>query len=168
MTAGRAASPVRVRAARADEGEAVAALINALNTDGRASPAVPMTAEMARRDLLGPSPWCTLLVAELDGALVGYVTGQRIYDTAHASGGLLLGDLYVVPKARRRGVGRALLARLAAEARQGGGRFVWWGVEPGDDAALSLCLRLGAQIEPILGALVADYPFDRLAEEARG
>ncbi len=61
---------VRVRPARPEEVEAVAALFNALNSMDGPPPPVWMPPEAVRRDLLGADPRAVLLVAELDGELV--------------------------------------------------------------------------------------------------
>ena len=81
----------------------MADLFNAINGMDGPPPPVRMTAEIARRDLLGPSPRATLLVAELDGAAVGFVTGNTLYDSARAADCVFLNDLHVAPGARRRG-----------------------------------------------------------------
>src|SRR3954464_13967635 len=43
---------------------------------------------------------------------------------------------------RRRGVGRALVAAMAAEALASGGAFLWWNADEGDDAALAFHRQL--------------------------
>ena len=48
--------PVRVRAARTEDAQAVAALFNALNTMDSPPPPVAMTEDAVRRDLLGAAP----------------------------------------------------------------------------------------------------------------
>ena len=52
-----------IRPARPEEAEAVAALINAINSLDGGAPALPMTAAVLRRDLLGPAPRAVLPVA---------------------------------------------------------------------------------------------------------
>ena len=135
---------VRVRPARPEEAGAVADLFNAINGMDGPPPPVPMTAGIALRDLLGPSPRTTLLVAELDGAVVGFVTGNPLYDSARAADCVFLNDLYVAPEARRRGAGRALVAALAADARRRGAGCVWWGVDLPDVEASRFYDAIGA------------------------
>ncbi len=89
------------------------------------------------RGLLGG--FCRLLVAELDGALVGFAFAEveRI-ETRDASGpgSSWIHELYVMPEARRSGMGSALVR--AAEKfleKRGGGRIAVR-VESGNEDAL--------------------------------
>jgi ribosomal protein S18 acetylase RimI-like enzyme len=62
------------------------------------------------------------LVAEVDGAVAGYVTlgaSDRIPSARHT---LLIGGFAVDPACQRRGVGRALLEAAVTEARRRGAR----------------------------------------------
>lgn len=155
-----------VRRARPEDAAAVAALFNAINSLDPGGPVVPMTAEAVRRDLLGPAPWADLLVAELDGRVVGFVTGSPTYDSTRAAGCWFLVDLYVAPEARRHGLGRALVAALAAHARSRGAVGVWWGVDDGDDEAKAFYESLGVVWEPgFSGCLITGGPFASLAAE---
>jgi GNAT superfamily N-acetyltransferase len=158
-----------IRPARAEEAEAVAALFNAINTLDGGAPAVPMTAEILRRDLLGPHPRAVLLVAEHDGAVAGFATGGLVYDAERAADAMMLLDLYVAPAARRRGLGRALVAGLAAEARRRGAACLWWGVDAGDEEAMLFYQAIGAEGEgPFTGMILAGPAYGRLAAEGAG
>jgi GNAT superfamily N-acetyltransferase len=155
-----------IRPARAEEAEAVAALFNAINSLDGGAPAVPMTAEILRRDLLGPHPRAVLLVAEHDGAVAGFATGGLVYDAERAADAMMLLDLYVAPVARRRGLGRALVAGLAAEARRRGAACLWWGVDDGDEEAMLFYRAIGAASEGrFTGMILAGAGFERLAAE---
>ena len=158
---------VAVRRARKDEAGTVADLFNAINSLDGHRPPVTMTAEAIRRDLLGAEPWAVLLVATLDGTVAGFVTGSPCYDSERAAGGIFLVDLYVAPEARRHGLGRALVAGLAAEARRRGAGCLWWGVDDGDDEAMMFYRAIGARSEgPFTGMIVVDRAFTSLADEA--
>ena len=156
-----------VRPAGEGDASSVAALINAINTLDGNRPPVPMTPAIVRRDLLGPAPRALLRVAEWQGAVVGFATGGLIYDAERAAESMLLLDLYVAPAARRHGLGRALVAALAAEARRYGAACLWWGVDEGDDEAGLFYRALGAAAaERYTGMLLAGPALDRLAAEA--
>ena len=142
----------------------MAALFNALNNMDGPPPPVEMTAEAVRRDLLGAAPRAALFVAELDGRLVGFITGNAVYDSVRAADALFLNDLYVAPEARRRGAGRALVARLAATAKRSGAGCLWWGFDLGDDDALRFYEALGAEDEGgFVGRILVGPAFEALA-----
>jgi GNAT superfamily N-acetyltransferase len=158
---------LHVRPARPEEAETVAALFNAINTMDGSPPLVTMTGQTVRRDLLGADPRATLLVAELGGTLVGFITGNAIYDSARSADAWLLNDLYVAPEARRRGVGRALVAHLAAAARRRGAVCLWWGVDLGDDEALLFYEAIGAEEDEagFVGRILVGPAFEALAAQ---
>jgi ribosomal protein S18 acetylase RimI-like enzyme len=153
-----------VRAATEADAPAVAALLNALNSEDGPPPARPMTAEVVRRDLLGPTPRAWLRLAELDGRVVGFATATAIYDAVRQADALMLLDLYVRPEARRRGVARALMAALAAEAQAQGAGCLWWGVDAGDDEAVAFYRAIGARSEGMFsGQILEGAALARLA-----
>ena len=68
-----------------------------------------------------------VLIAELDGLAVGFALFFHNFSTFEGRPGIYLEDLYVRPEARRHGLGRALLAHLAALAvERGCARLEWW------------------------------------------
>lgn len=160
-------SRLAVRRARGDETATVAALFNAINSLGRDVPPVTMTAEHVRRHLLGADPWAVLLVGTLDGVVQGFVTASPTYDSEHAQGCFIVVDLYVAPEARRHGLGRALMAGIAAEARRRDAGCLWWGVDDGDDEAFAFYRAIGAEVqEHFSGMILIDHAFTSLADAA--
>ena len=76
--------------------------------------------------LFGPRPVCEALVAEVEGRAVGFALYFATFSTFLCKPGLYLEDLFVEPAHRGRGIGKALLKRLAAiTVERGGGRFEW-------------------------------------------
>lgn len=158
---------IAVRPARDEDADRVAALVNAINSLDGAVPPIPMTPEVVRRDLLGPSPRALLLLGTLDDAVIGFATAGAIYDAARCADILMLLDLYVEPAARRRGVARALMAALAAEARTRGVPAIWWGVDDGDDEAMRFYAAIGAAVEEhFTGLILERAALDELAQSA--
>ena len=90
----------------------------------READAVKATEEDFRRDGWGPQPVFEALIAELDGAPVGFALAFRNFSTWEGRPGLYVEDLYVTPDARRYGVGRKLLAAVAKSAVERGYRRV--------------------------------------------
>ncbi len=156
-----------IREAVPADAPAVAALVNAINSLDDTPPAVPMTAAVVARDLLGPTAKAILRVAELDGAVLGFATAGLVYDAQRAAWALMLLDLYVAPEARRRGLARGLMASLAAEARARGAACLWWGVDEGDDEATLFYRAIGAVSEGwSSGEILEGAALDALAAEA--
>lgn len=87
-----------------------------------------------------------VLIAYRDGAPVGYVSAVRRIHLWSEQDILALDDLYVREHARDGGVGRALMAELAARHAAPDRFTVTWGVEPGNHAAHRFYRRLGATL----------------------
>ena len=131
----------RIRPAEARDVDAILGLVQALADYEREPDAVEATAEDFHTALFGPSPRVHAHVAEVavpvaeDEAAAGIdgwqVAGIAVwfvtFSTWKGRHGIWLEDLFVDPDHRRLGLGRALLATLAAEAeRNGWPRFEWW------------------------------------------
>ena len=81
-------------------------------------------------------------VAEVDGAVAGWVAVVP-YSSRAVYRGVCEESVYVAEGARGRGVGRALLARLIASARDGGLWTLQAGIFPENEASLALHRSLG-------------------------
>lgn len=158
----------RVRPFEAGDAEAVAAMVAGLHREVGHDPATAPGAAELRNAFLGAGAWGFLLVAVPDGDAaepepVGYATGYATYETEFAARGFYMGDLYVAPDRRRRGVGRVLVAAMAAEARARGGRFLWWTSLPGNAAAHRFYASVGGAGEDVRAFALAGAAFDGLA-----
>ncbi|MEX2219308.1 MAG: GNAT family N-acetyltransferase [Phycisphaerales bacterium] len=92
----------------------------------RLSHAMVSTERDLREHLFGPSPVAEVLIGELDGSPQGFALFFRSFSTFVGKPGLYLEDLYVRPAARGRGLGAALLSRLARLAvERNCGRLEW-------------------------------------------
>ncbi len=76
--------------------------------------------------LMDPTHECKSLVAERDGAILGFAHHRRISSPYTGTSGIFLDDLYTAPAARGRGVGRALIGGLTDMANSEGRAFVQW------------------------------------------
>ena len=153
----------RIRRAEERDAAAIAEMANALAllTAGRPG---QMTAEIVRRELIGDRR-LSCLVADLEGEAVGYALWSAAYETAFATRGLYISDLYVRPSHRRAGVGHALMRTLARICRGDGGRFIWWAVSPENPTAQSFYDSIGAISDPVDARAVVDANFHALLED---
>jgi GNAT superfamily N-acetyltransferase len=121
-----------------------------------------------RQALFGERPAAEALIAELDGEVAGYALFFPTFSTFLASPGVWLEDLFVRPACRRAGVGRALLAAVAARVHERGGERLEWAALDWNELALGFYRGIGAQQmnEWITHRLVGQS-LASLADEAR-
>lgn len=106
------------------------------------------TADDLARELFGERPVIEALIATSDGEPAGFALYFHNYSTFLARRGLYLEDVYVKPVFRRRGIGRALLVKLAQIAlARGCGRFEW-SVLDWNEPAIHFYEGLGATVMP--------------------
>ena len=98
------------------------------------------------RDGWSPTPRFTALIAELDGAPAGFALYYTSYSTWRGHHGIRLEDLYVTPALRGKGIGKALLARIAQIAVAEGCPRVEWDVLDWNAPAIAVYERIGASI----------------------
>jgi GNAT superfamily N-acetyltransferase len=90
--------------------------IRALAAYEREPDAVTATEENLLHDGFGPNPFFSCLIAEHDGIPAGFALYFFSYSTWLGRPGVYLEDLFVYPEFRGRGIGKALLQRVAAVA----------------------------------------------------
>jgi GNAT superfamily N-acetyltransferase len=156
---------IAIRAATPADVPVLLELIRELATFERLADQVVATEMDLDDSLFGPRPAAEALIAEVDGAVAGFALFFQSFSTFVGRPGLYLEDLYVRPSARRRGVGKALLVRLArlAVARRCG-RFEW-AVLNWNAAAIAFYRSLGAV--SMDGWTVYRLSGDALAQVAR-
>ena len=135
---------LRIRSATERDAALILDMIKALAEYEQLAHAVAATERTIRESLFGPRPAAEVIVAEVGGDPAGFALFFHNYSTFLAQRGLYLEDLFVKPAYRGRGVGRALLERLAAIAvdRQCG-RFEW-SVLDWNAPAIGFYKKLGA------------------------
>ena len=119
-----------------------------------------LTAETYLRDGFGPQPAFAGIVAEDNGIVVGYLLYHFGYDSDAAAKTLAIADLYVETGTRRRGIGRALVTRVAGIAREAGAREMIWSVYHATQIATDFYKQLGAQ--PITDVIFMKLRVDAL------
>jgi GNAT superfamily N-acetyltransferase len=128
--------------------------------------AVKATEETLRATLFGAKPVGEVLIAEDGGTPVGFALFFQNYSTFLAQPGLYLEDLFVIPAARGRGVGRFLLERLSQIAIERNYGRVEWAVLDWNAPAIGFYRRIGAQ--PMSDWTVMRLTGDALSRLAAG
>lgn len=109
-------SAILIRAAGPQDVGTLLGFVRALAAFERVPDAVRASEADLLRDGFGPVPRFEARLAVIDGAACGFTLFFTTYSTWEGRPGLHLEDIYVADWARRRGVGRQLLADLAAIA----------------------------------------------------
>lgn len=104
-----------------------------------------MTRERFLRDGFGPDPAFAGLIAEVEGEAQGYLLYHFGYDVDRAIRILHVADLWVEAAARRHGIGRALMAAAAEQARSRNAPELIWAVFKPNKLAVAFYERLGAE-----------------------
>ena len=94
----------------------------------------------------GPEPKYRCLVAEWDGAPAGFALFHYNFSTWRGQPGLYLEDLFVLVEMRGKGIGKALLQRLAQIALEEKCYGLRWMVLEWNDPALKFYESLGAEL----------------------
>jgi GNAT superfamily N-acetyltransferase len=135
---------VQLRFAGAADVPVIAKLIRGLAHFEKLEGEVTMTEELLAKNLFGPRPYAETLLAEDGSRVVGFALFFHNFSTFLAQPGIYLEDLFVVPDQRGRGIGRALLERLAQIAIERGCGRLEWAVLDWNRDAIGFYERLGA------------------------
>jgi GNAT superfamily N-acetyltransferase len=133
-----------IRPAREEDVEALFGLILELATYERLRDRVNGDAEILRRSLFEERS-AEALLAEVGGEAVGYAIVCGNFSTFECRAGVWIEDIYVRPESRRSGIGRALLARIAAMAVARGAPRLEWAVLDWNSLGLDFYDELGAR-----------------------
>jgi GNAT superfamily N-acetyltransferase len=146
VAAQRAGAPAAViRAARTDDVPLLLEMFAELAEYEKLTDLLQATPARLQRALFGEPPAASALIAEVDGRAAGYAIYFPTFSTFLAIQGIWLEDLYVRPAHRKGGVGRALLAAVAAVVRERGGERLEWSALDWNELALGFYRRIGAQ-----------------------
>ena len=150
---------MEIRPARPEDCATLLGLVRALAAYEKLSHLATGTAEQLHAELFGESPVIEAVIAWEGELAAGFALYFHNYSTFLARRGLYLEDLFVIPEARGRGYGKALIrhcARLALE--RGCGRFEW-AVLDWNRPAIEFYRSIGAAVLP-------DWQICRMTGEA--
>lgn len=132
-----------IRPATAADIPLMYSLVRGLAEYEREPDSVKITEEQLLRDGFGPNHYYDCLIAEEDGQPAGFALYFPIYSTWQGSS-LHLEDLFVLPEFRGKGIGKALLNQVAANAVKRGCARVQWDVLNWNQPAIDFYHSIGA------------------------
>ncbi len=154
---------IAIRPARREDVALILRCIRATAVYEREPDAVVATEETLLAHGFGPNPYFHCLIAEFEGAPAGFAFYFFDYSTWLGAPGRDLEDLFVDPAFRQRGIGKALLQKVAGVAVVEGCPRLEWNVLDWNKNAVDFYDEMGAQMStdwrimritgPQLGAL---------------
>lgn len=133
-----------IRSATEQDVPVILDLIKQLAEYERLSDKVIANEQSIRDTLFRERPAAEVLLASLDGEVVGFAVFFTNYSTFLAKPGFYLEDLFVKPHARGKGIGKALLAGLAKIAVERDCGRVEWSVLNWNEPSIRFYEALGA------------------------
>jgi GNAT superfamily N-acetyltransferase len=106
------------------------------------------TEQTLRETLFGEKRYAEVLIGKLNGTAVGFALFFHNYSTFLAKPGIYLEDLFVLPEHRGKGVGKALLVKLAEIAKERNCGRLEWSVLDWNQPAIDFYRRIGAKVLP--------------------
>jgi GNAT superfamily N-acetyltransferase len=137
---------VRMMPARSEDVPVILDLIKALGDYERMSDQVVATEDGLRAWLFGERPAAEVVLAYVDQTVVGFALFFHNFSTFLGRHGLYLEDLFVVPEWRGKGVGKILLAHVAAIAESRNCGRMEWTVLDWNESAIAFYRRMGAHV----------------------
>ncbi len=137
---------ISIRSATPDDLPLIADLIRALADYEKLLHEVRFDNEVLRAKLFGARPYAEVIIGEVHGAAQGFALFFHNFSTFEGKPGVYLEDLFVRPEARGSGLGKALLARLAAIAVERDCARLEWSVLDWNEPAIGFYKKLGARM----------------------
>lgn len=134
-----------IRAAGRADVPLIASLIRALAEYEKLAHEVRFDEAVLGQKLFGPRPYAEVVIGEIDGTPQGFALFFHNFSTFEGKPGIYLEDLFVKPEARGSGLGRALLAHLAALAVERDCARLEWSVLDWNEPAIGFYKSLGAK-----------------------
>ena len=136
---------IEIREAEIKDSPLILRFIKELAIYEKAGDLVETTVERIEESIFGSDSTTHSIICLIDGEPVGFAVYFYNYSTWIGRNGLYLEDLYVSPKYRKIGAGKAILKHLAQTAvSRGCGRFEW-GVLDWNEPAIEFYKSIGAK-----------------------
>jgi GNAT superfamily N-acetyltransferase len=145
MAPATTAEQTTVRPATAEDASLLLELFGALADYEQLRDELHATEQQIVDALFGERPAAQALIAERGSQPAGYALFFPTFSSFMATRGIWLEDLFVLPEQRGAGVGRALLAAVAACVPDAGGRLEWAALD-WNELALGFYRGIGARL----------------------
>ncbi len=134
----------QIRQAEIDDTAVILEMIRELADYEKLSDKVMATEELLKVTLFGTNSPAEVQLVYDDEGVIAYALYYRTFSTFLGLPGLYLEDLYVREAARSRGIGEALLRRLAQRTLELGGGRLEWSVLNWNKPAIDFYKKMGA------------------------
>ena len=135
-----------IRAARPDDAALVFALVRELADYEKLSAAVDATEEMIAAALFCEQPRLYCDIAQWDGEAAGFATWFLNFSTFRGRHGIYVEDIFVRPAYRKRGIGKALMQRLARRCVEHNYARFEWAVLDWNAPSIAFYRSIGAEV----------------------
>jgi GNAT superfamily N-acetyltransferase len=150
---------IAIRGARPRDSKLIFALVRELADYEQLTVQLDATPEQIAAALFAREPRVFCDIAEWDGEPAGFAVWFLSFSTFRGRHGIYLEDIFVRPAYRRRGIGKALLRRLARRCVEEGYARFEWAVLDWNTPAIEFYRSFGAE-------LLDDWRICRLSGEA--
>ena len=137
---------IRIVPAQASDVPVILEMIKALADYEQLTHEVVATEDDLRQSLFGPRPAGEVVLAYAGDTPIGFALFFHNSSTFLGRHGLYLEDLFVVPEWRGKGVGKQLLAHIAAIAESRKCGRMEWAVLDWNESAIAFYRRMGAHV----------------------
>ncbi len=148
-----------IRAARPEDSALIFSLVRELADYEKLSNEVDASEAQIAGALFSQQPRLFCDIAEWSGQAAGFAVWFLNFSTFRGRHGIHLEDIFVRPAMRGRGIGKALMARLAARCVEAGYARVEWAVLDWNAPSIEFYKSIGAQV-------MGDWKICRLSGDA--
>jgi diamine N-acetyltransferase len=135
-----------IRSARPQDGALIFALVRELADYEKLSAEVDATEAAIAAALFTPEPRLYCDIADWDGQPAGFAVWFLNYSTFRGRHGIYVEDIFVRPALRKRGIGKALMQRLARRCVEEGYARFEWAVLDWNAPSIAFYKSIGAQV----------------------
>jgi GNAT superfamily N-acetyltransferase len=137
---------IAIRAARPADAPLVFALVRELAAYEKLSDQVDATEQQIADALFADPPRLYCDIAEWDGTPAGFAVWFLNFSTFRGRAGIYIEDIFVRPAFRGKGLGKALMARLARRCVEEGFARCEWAVLDWNAPSIAFYKSVGAQV----------------------